>query len=130
MDLGIKGRVAIVTGGSRGIGRETARQFLEEGVRVMISGRNAETIQKTRDELAKQTGGEIKCIVADMTKEADIKKLVDETVKQFGTVDILGRREEGMVRDFRVRSDHYDAAAKRVRMRLSTFVGELLVVQR
>jgi 3-oxoacyl-[acyl-carrier protein] reductase len=49
MDLGIKGRVAIVTGGSRGIGRETARQFLEEGVRVMISGRNAESIQKTRD---------------------------------------------------------------------------------
>ena len=89
MDLGIKGRVAIVTGGSRGIGRETARQFLEEGVRVMISGRNAETIQKTRDELAKQTGGDIKCTVADMTKEADIKKLVDETVKQFGTVDIL-----------------------------------------
>ena len=69
MDLGIKGRVAIVTGGSRGIGRETARQFLEEGVRVMISGRNAESIQKTRDELAKQTGGDIKCVVADMTKE-------------------------------------------------------------
>lgn len=89
MDLGIKGRVAIVTGGSRGIGRETARQFLEEGVRVMISGRNAETIQKTRDELAKQTGGDIKCVVADMTREADIEKLVDETVKQFGTVDIL-----------------------------------------
>ena len=89
MDLGIKGRVAIVTGASRGIGRETARQFLEEGVRVMISGRNAESIQKTRDELAKQTGGDIKCVVADMTKEADIKKLVDETVKQFGTVDIL-----------------------------------------
>ena len=38
MDLGIKGRSAIVTGGSRGIGRETARQFLEEGVRVMICG--------------------------------------------------------------------------------------------
>jgi len=89
MDLGIKGRVAIVTGGSRGIGRETARQFLEEGARVMISGRNAETLEKTRAELARQTGGEIKCVVADMVKEADIKKLVDETVKQFGTVDIL-----------------------------------------
>jgi 3-oxoacyl-[acyl-carrier protein] reductase len=89
MDMGIKGRVAIVTGGSRGIGRETARQFLEEGARVMICGRNAETLEKTRAELAKQTGGEIKAVVADMMKEADIKKLVDETVKQFGTVDIL-----------------------------------------
>ena len=89
MDMGIKGRVAIVTGGSRGIGRETARQFLEEGARVMICGRNAETLEKTRAELAKLTGGDIKCVVADMMKEADIKKLVDETVKQFGTVDIL-----------------------------------------
>ena len=43
MDLCIKGRAAIVTGGSRGIGRETARQFLEEGVRVMICGRNAKS---------------------------------------------------------------------------------------
>lgn len=40
MDLGIKGRRAIVTGGSSGIGFETARQFLEEGVRVLITGRN------------------------------------------------------------------------------------------
>ncbi len=48
MDLGIKGRSAIVTGGSRGIGRETARQFLEEGVRVMICGRNAESLEQRR----------------------------------------------------------------------------------
>jgi predicted membrane protein len=47
----------------------------------------------------------------------------------IGTVDILGRREEGMVRDFRMRSRNYDEATKRVQMRLSTFVGELLVVQ-
>jgi predicted membrane protein len=47
----------------------------------------------------------------------------------IGTVDILGRREEGVVRDFRMRSPNYDAATRRVQMRLSTFVGELLVVQ-
>lgn len=47
----------------------------------------------------------------------------------IGTVDILGRREEGMVRDFRVRSENFATAQKRVQMRLSTFVGELLVVQ-
>lgn len=46
----------------------------------------------------------------------------------IGTVDILGRREEGMVRDFRVRSENYSIATKRVQMRLSAFVGELLVV--
>ena len=89
MDLGIKGRAVIVTGASRGIGRETARQFLEEGARVMICGRNAETIEKTRAELAKQTGGEVHAVVADMTKEADIAKLVDAAQQKFGTVDIL-----------------------------------------
>lgn len=89
MDLGIKGRAAIITGASRGIGRETARQFLEEGARVMICGRNAETIEKTRAELAKQTGGEAHAVVADMTREADIARLVDTARQKFGTVDIL-----------------------------------------
>ncbi|MEK6593408.1 MAG: SDR family oxidoreductase, partial [Pseudomonadota bacterium] len=89
MDLGIKGRSAIVTGGSRGIGRETARQFLEEGVRVMICGRNAETLEQTRTELAKATGGEIHAVVADMIKEEDIARLVESAKKRFGGVDIL-----------------------------------------
>jgi 3-oxoacyl-[acyl-carrier protein] reductase len=89
MDLGIKGRAALVTGGSRGIGRETARQFLEEGVRVMICGRNGETLERTRAELAKTTGGDVRAVVADMTKPADIARLVDAAVKAFGTVDIL-----------------------------------------
>ena len=89
MDLGIKGRSAIVTGGSRGIGRETARQFLEEGVRVTICGRNAETLNQTRDELAKATGGEIQAVVADMTKQNDIERLVGTAKERYGTVDIL-----------------------------------------
>ena len=89
MDFGIKGRAAIVTGASRGIGRETARQFLEEGVRVMICGRNAETLEKSRAELAQQTGGEVHATVADMTQEADITRLVDAAKQKFGTVDIL-----------------------------------------
>jgi 3-oxoacyl-[acyl-carrier protein] reductase len=89
MDLGIKGRSAIVTGGSRGIGRETARQFLEEGARVLICGRNAETLERTRLELAKATGGDIHAIVADMTKPGDIERLVATAREKFGSVDIL-----------------------------------------
>src|SRR5438445_8933478 len=89
MDLGIKGRSAIVTGASRGIGRETARQFLEEGVRVTICGRNAESLNAAREALARDTGGEVRAVVADMTKEADIVRLVDSAKTHFGTVDIL-----------------------------------------
>ncbi len=89
MDMGIKGRSAIVTGGSRGIGRETARQFLEEGARVTICGRTAESLERTRAELATETGGEIQAVVADMTKEADIARLVDSAKQRFGAVDIL-----------------------------------------
>jgi 3-oxoacyl-[acyl-carrier protein] reductase len=89
MDMRIKGKSAIVTGGSRGIGREAARQFLEEGVRVTICGRTAESLERTRAELARATGGEIHAVVADMTKEADIARLVDSAKQRFGTVDIL-----------------------------------------
>jgi len=89
MDLGITGRAAIVTGASRGIGRETARQFLEEGVRVMICGRNAATLEKARAELAQQTGGEVHATMADMTQAADIARLIDAAKQRFGTVDIL-----------------------------------------
>src|SRR6185436_12495555 len=89
MDLGIKGKSAIVTGGSRGIGRETARQFLEEGVRVMICGRNAQTLEQARAELAQATGGEIHAVATDMMKADDIGRLVEAAKKQFGGVDIL-----------------------------------------
>ena len=89
MDLGIKGRRAIVTGGGSGIGYETARLFLEEGVRVLIAGRTKEKIEKARDELAKKTGGEVHAIQADMTREADIKRIVDTAKEKLGGVDIL-----------------------------------------
>jgi 3-oxoacyl-[acyl-carrier protein] reductase len=89
MDLGIRGKAAIVTGGSRGIGRETARQFLQEGVRVLICGRNPETLERTRAELAEATGGDIQALVADTMKEADLVRLVDTARQRFGTIDIL-----------------------------------------
>jgi 3-oxoacyl-[acyl-carrier protein] reductase len=89
MDLGIKGRRAIVTGGSSGIGFETARQFLEEGARLLITGRNQQKLEKARDDLAKRTGGEVHAAVADMTKESDIAKMVETAKQKLGGVDIL-----------------------------------------
>jgi len=89
MDLGIKGRRAIVTGGSSGIGFETARQLLEEGARVLITGRDENKLNAARDDLAKRTGGEVHAVVADMTKESDIAKMVETARERLGGVDIL-----------------------------------------
>src|SRR5712692_285735 len=89
MDLGIRGRRAIVTGGSRGIGRETARTLLEAGARVLICARTAATLGETRDELRSKTGGEIHALVADTAVLEDIERLVDEAGERLGGVDIL-----------------------------------------
>src|SRR5574341_1211933 len=89
MDLGIQDKVGIVTGGSRGIGRETARCLLQAGVRVAICARTKEQLEKAREELTAETRGEVLAIVADTSAGGDIQRLVRETVDRFGGVDIL-----------------------------------------
>ena len=89
MDLELKGKRAIVTGGGSGIGFETARQFLEEGARVLIAGRTLEKINAARDQLAKKTGGDVHAVQADMRNEADIKRMVTTAKDKLGGVDIL-----------------------------------------
>jgi 3-oxoacyl-[acyl-carrier protein] reductase len=89
MDLGIEGRVAIVSGGSRGIGRATVRELLDAGVKVMTCARDGKAVAAACEELGKQTGGEVRSIAVDTRKPDDVSRLVDETVRAFGTVDIL-----------------------------------------
>jgi 3-oxoacyl-[acyl-carrier protein] reductase len=87
MDLGITGNVAIVTGGSRGIGRSIALALAAEGCRVAICARTEDALRATEAELNEQT--EALGIVADVTKAEDIERLVQETVDRFGRLDIL-----------------------------------------
>jgi 3-oxoacyl-[acyl-carrier protein] reductase len=89
MDLGIEGRAAIVTGGSRGIGRETARALLEAGARVAICARTRETLEEARAELEAKSGGKVLAVVADMAVEGDIERLVNEASRHWGGIDIL-----------------------------------------
>jgi 3-oxoacyl-[acyl-carrier protein] reductase len=89
MDLGIKGRRAIVTGGSRGIGYQTAKRFLEEGTRVLICARGAEELDESREKLAEETGGEVTALQADTSQEGSAEKIVDSALEAFGGVDIL-----------------------------------------
>ncbi|MBI2157205.1 MAG: SDR family NAD(P)-dependent oxidoreductase, partial [Candidatus Rokubacteria bacterium] len=89
MDLGIRGRAAVVTGGSHGIGRETARKLLEAGARVTICARSQAPLTETRDELQAKTGGEVHAVVADMAAAVDVERLVRAVTERFGAVDIL-----------------------------------------
>ncbi len=89
MDLGLAGRVAIVTGGSRGIGRACAASLLQEGARVVIAGRDSDRLEATRVALGKETGGEVLAIRADLTNDAAARAVVEAAVEAFGRLDIL-----------------------------------------
>lgn len=89
MDLGLKGKAALVTGGSRGVGRACAKALLQEGARVMIAARNPERLEATRRALAQETGGEVRCVAGDLGRDADAKAVVDAALKAFGQIDVL-----------------------------------------
>ena len=88
MDLGIKGRVALVTGGSRGLGRQSALALAGEGVNVAICGRTGETLDRTVEEIT-ASGVSAIGIVADISDESALEPLHDQTMKALGPVDIL-----------------------------------------
>ena len=88
MDLGIKDKTAIVTGSARGLGAATARRLALEGARVVVTDIQAERAQQTADALVAE-GLQAICVVADVTKAADVQRLVDEAVAAFGGVHIL-----------------------------------------
>src|SRR5712692_1105119 len=89
MDLGLQGRVAIVTGGSEGIGYATAAALLKEGVAVSICARRADKLEQSASELRGQTGGRLEAISADVSSPEQITSFVRETEKRLGPVDIL-----------------------------------------
>jgi len=84
----LRDKVAIVTGGGRGIGREIALLFAGEGAKVTVSARSPDQIAKVVEEIA-SSGGEAIGIGADVSVEDDVRKMVDETIDRFGRIDIL-----------------------------------------
>ncbi len=87
-DLGLKGRIAIVTGGSDGLGRATAARLAGEGCKVSICARRADHLEAAAKAIIEETGGEVLACPADVTRPADLDALVDATVARFGGVDI------------------------------------------
>ncbi|WP_217596333.1 SDR family NAD(P)-dependent oxidoreductase [Cohnella sp. GbtcB17] len=89
MDLGLKGKTAIVTGGSKGIGLHTALLLAEEGANVVIVARGADDLEKAEALIKEKTGHEPLAIVADVTSDSDVEYAVVKAAERFGGNDIL-----------------------------------------
>lgn len=89
MDLQLKGKRALVTGGSRGIGLACARQLAREGCAVMLAARDAETLKSAAASVAEETGAQMVWRVVDTASDASVKAMTRAASSQLGGVDIL-----------------------------------------
>lgn len=89
MDLGLKGRTAIVAASSQGLGRATARTLSMEGANVVINGRRLGVLKETKNDIEEESQNPVLAVQGDVTKKEDLNRLVDSTVDEFGGVDIL-----------------------------------------
>lgn len=114
MDFGLRGKAAIVAAASSGLGKATAMELAAEGASIAINARNEEQLQNTASEIQSATGAEVLAIGGDVTDEADVRRLVSETSRRFGSVDILvanaGGPPAGYFDDFNLQ--HYRAAVE------------------
>jgi 3-oxoacyl-[acyl-carrier protein] reductase len=89
MDLGLQGKVAIVTGSSDGIGYTTAHALAREGTRVVLCARREARLVEARDKLVRETGAEALAVQCDVRKIDDVRRLVNDTLRRFGAIHIL-----------------------------------------
>lgn len=88
MELGLRGKVAAITGGSEGIGKAVALCLAGRGVRIAICARRAHVLEQTALEV-RNVGVEVEALVADASKAEDMAYFVERTVQRFGRIDIL-----------------------------------------
>ena len=89
MDLGLAGKVAIVTGGSEGIGKAAAASMSAEGASVVIAARRAEVLEDAATEIRAQTGGQVTTVSMDVMDPDQVQGLIDTTIEAYGRIDIL-----------------------------------------
>lgn len=89
MDLGLTGKIALITGGSLGIGYSTAFALAREGAKVAICARNLERLETAARKIAEETNSEVLPVQADASKPEDVERLVKTVADHFGRLDIL-----------------------------------------
>ncbi len=89
MELNLKGKIVLITGGTRGIGADIAQGFAEEGAHVVICARTKADLDAKAQEISKVTGATVAGIPVDLSRHGEADRLVQEVVKRFGRLDIL-----------------------------------------
>jgi len=100
MDLGLAGRVALVTAASKGMGKASAMGLAAEGARVVMCARTESDLKTAAEEIRAKTKADVLAVPADVTKKDDVTALVDRAVKTFGHVDILVANAGGPPRGY------------------------------
>lgn len=88
MNLGLEGKVALLTGASRGLGKAAATEMARAGARVVVSARGPD-LEETAEEIRRATSAEVLPLRADLTLAGDITRLVDTTLEEMGQIDVL-----------------------------------------
>jgi 3-oxoacyl-[acyl-carrier protein] reductase len=105
MDLGLKGRAALVLASSQGLGKASALSLAREGADVVICARRAGPLEAARDDIQQETGSRVLAVPCDITDPAQIERLVEAAVEAFGRLDILvtnsGPPRSGLFLDLR-----------------------------
>jgi 3-oxoacyl-[acyl-carrier protein] reductase len=89
VDLRLRGKIALISGASKGIGRAVALGLAEEGVHLALNARGAETLEKLAAEITRQYGVQTLAVPGDMSRLPDVQAFVQRTVERFGHIDIL-----------------------------------------
>ncbi len=105
MDLGLKGKVALIAASTKGLGKATAMALASEGTEVIVNGRDKQNISDTVGEMKTKTGKSPFAVQADVTKPDDVDRMFHEIAGRFGTIHILvtnaGGPPAGSLDDFR-----------------------------
>jgi len=89
MELGLKGKTVLVTGGSKGIGRATARAMAAEGARVMISSRTAPALEEAAGAIRRETGQAVEIVAADLSRLDGVESAAAAAIQRLGRLDVL-----------------------------------------
>jgi 3-oxoacyl-[acyl-carrier protein] reductase len=89
MDLGLRGKVALVAAASKGLGRASAHELAREGASIVMCARGEDALHAARDEISSATGADVIAISGDVSKSSDVANIVQKGIERFGHIDVL-----------------------------------------